>query len=50
MYIMWNNLAKPEILKTSEMLKVSSNFDIYSFVQIFRNFGASSQVEKCAIV
>ena len=28
-----------EYLKTSEILKVSSNFDIYSFVQISRNFG-----------
>ena len=45
MYIMWNILAKRRIFKISEVLKVSSNFDIYSFTQISRNFGVL-QVEN----
>ena len=41
-------LDKRRILKTSEILKASSHFDICSFVHICRNLGFL-QVEKCAI-
>ena len=39
MYIMYNIQANVKYLKTYEILNVSLNFDIYSFVQISRNLG-----------
>ena len=50
MYIIMTRTPWPnvEYLKTSEILKVSSDFDICSFVQISRNAGLL-QVEKCVI-
>ena len=50
MHIMQIILVKHRILKkTSEILTVSSGFDICSFVQISRNLGGFLQVETCAI-
>ena len=42
----WPNV---KYLKTSEISKVSSNFDIYSFVKTSRDLVFFLQVEKCAI-
>ena len=39
----WPNV---EYLKTSEMLKASSNFDICSFVQISRNLGVFCKLKN----
>ena len=55
MHIMWNILAKGRILKSFpekllKLLKNSSHFDIYSFVQISRNLGYFARWKMCYIL